>query len=290
MTEAIAAIARWQSCAIVEIATRAPAIKSFFLRLSETFDYSAGQHVDVRLTALNGYTAMRSYSIASAPSDSEVIELAIERLLDGEVSSFFHDVAQVGDTIELRGPLGGHFLWPGPSNKPVLLIGAGSGVVPLMAMIRYRKASSEPVPVALLLSSRRWEDALFRDELLELERSLSDFVLALALTREAAPRRTDFSRRIDARMVAEVAARLPMFPGCAFVCGSNPFVDIAVDAALALGLEAGAIKTERYGARKRFRFANGYSFLTITREACCDNDRDKADVTSERKQSHADAA
>ena len=199
MTETIAATARWQSCAIVGVATRTPAIKSFFLRLSETFDYTAGQHVDVRLTAPNGYTAMRSYSIASAPSGSKVIELAIERLADGEVSPFFHDVAQVGDTIELRGPLGGHFLWPGPSNKPVLLIGAGSGVVPLMAMIRYRKASGEPVPVALLLASRTWGDVLFRDELLELERSLPDFALALALTREPAMRSTDFSRRIDAR-------------------------------------------------------------------------------------------
>jgi glycine betaine catabolism B len=248
MTETIAATARWQSCAIVEVVARTAAIKSFFLRLSETFDYTAGQHVDVRLTAPNGYTAMRSYSIASAPSDSKVIELAIERLADGEVSPFFHDVAQAGDTIELRGPLGGHFLWPGPSNKPVLLIGAGSGVVPLMAMIRYRKASGEPVPVALSLSSRTWGDVLFRDELLELESSLPDFALALALTREPATRRTDFSRRIDARMVADVAARLPESPGCAFVCGSNAFVDIAVDAALALGLEAGAIKTERYGA------------------------------------------
>ena len=109
MTESIAATARWQSCAIVEIATRTPAIKSFFLRLSETFDYTAGQHVDVRLIAPNGYTAMRSYSIASDPSESKVIELAIERLTDGEVSSFFRDIAQVGDTIELRGPLGGHF-------------------------------------------------------------------------------------------------------------------------------------------------------------------------------------
>jgi glycine betaine catabolism B len=136
----------------------------------------------------------------------------------------------------------------GPSNRPVLLIGAGSGVVPLMAMIRYRKASGEPVPVALSLSSRTWGDVLFRDELLELECSLPDFALALALTREPATRRTDFSRRIDARMVADVAARLPESPGCAFVCGSNAFVDIAVDAALALGLEAGAIKTERYGA------------------------------------------
>jgi glycine betaine catabolism B len=105
MTEAIAASARWQSCAIVEVATRTPAIKSFFLRLSETFDYTAGQHVDVRLPAPDGYTAMRSYSIASAPSGSQVIELAIERLADGEVSPFFRDVAQVGDTMSFAGRL-----------------------------------------------------------------------------------------------------------------------------------------------------------------------------------------
>ncbi|QOZ28443.1 ferredoxin reductase [Bradyrhizobium sp. CCBAU 51753] len=246
MTKAITT--QWRSCAIVEIETRTPAIKSFFLRISETFDHRAGQHVDVRLTAPNGYTAMRSYSVASAPSDSKVIELAIERLPDGEVSPFFHDVAQVGDMIDLRGPLGGHFLWPGPSNKPVLLIGAGSGVVPLMAMIRHRKVSGEPVPVALSLSSRTWGDVLFRDELLELESSLPDFALALALTREPATRSNDFSRRIDARMIADVAARLPDSPGCAFVCGSNAFVDLAADAALALGLEARAIKAERYGA------------------------------------------
>jgi len=129
----------------------------------------------------------------------------------------------------------------------VFLIGAGSGVVPLMAMIRYRKASGEPVPVALLLSSRTWGDVLFSDELLELECSLPDFALALALTREPAMRGTDFSRRIDARMVADVAARLRVAPGCVFVCGSNAFVDIAADAALALRLDAGAIKTERYG-------------------------------------------
>src|SRR4051812_28725358 len=148
MTEPIVATARWQSCTIVEIATRTPAIKSFFLRLSETFGYTAGQHVDVRLIAPNGYTAMRSYSIASDPRNSKkMIELAIERLTEGEVSPFFHDVAQVGDTTELRGPLGGHFLWPGATEKPVLLIGAGSGVAPLMAMIRYSKASAERVPV-----------------------------------------------------------------------------------------------------------------------------------------------
>ncbi|MBZ9894587.1 MULTISPECIES: ferredoxin reductase [unclassified Mesorhizobium] len=248
MTDAFSATARWQSCAIVEIVARTPTIKSYCFRLAKSFDYKAGQHVDVRLTAPDGYTAMRSYSIASAPDGSDVIELAIERLADGEVSPFFHDVAQVGDTIELRGPLGGHFLWPGPTEKPVLLIGAGSGVVPLMAMIRHRKASGEHVPVALLLSSRTWNDVLFRDELLGLESSLPDFAFALALTREPAKRGKDFSRRIDAEMVADVTRRLPASPGAVFVCGSNPFVNIAADAALALELEPGLIKTERYGA------------------------------------------
>lgn len=248
MIEEPAASIRWQSCAIVEITERTPAIKSFFFRLSEPFSYTAGQHVDVRLTAPNGYIAMRSYSIASAPGPSDVIELAVERLADGEVSPFFHDVAQVCDTIELRGPLGGHFLWPGPSDKPVLLIGAGSGVVPLMAMIRYRVANAENVPVALLLSSRTWNDVLFRDELLGLESSLPDFEFALALTREPAMRGSDFSRRIDAAMVTDVASRLPVPPGAVFVCGSNAFVNIAADAALALRLDSRLIKTERYGA------------------------------------------
>jgi len=248
MTEAPAKTAQWQSCAIVEIVTRTPAIKSFFFRLAEPFGYQAGQHVDVRLTAPDGYTAMRSYSIASPPGDSRVIELAVERLADGEVSPFFHDVAEVGDTIELRGPLGGHFLWPGRTGKSVLLVGAGSGVVPLMAMIRHRKANAEPVPVALLLSARTWEDVLFRDELLQLESSLPDFEFVLALTREPASRRTDFSRRIDAPMVADVAARMPVSPGSVFICGSNAFVETAADAALSLGLSPGAIKTERYGA------------------------------------------
>jgi ferredoxin-NADP reductase len=247
MTKAAAATANWQSCAIVEIVTRTPTIKSFFLRSTEPFEYKAGQHVDVRLTAPDAYTAVRGYSIASAPSGSRLIELAIERLADGEVSPFVHDVAQVGDAIELRGPLGGHFLWPETTGEPVLLIGAGSGVVPLMAMIRYRKASTEPVPVALLLSSRTWDDVLFRDELLELENSLPDFALALVLTRESPMRHCDFGRRVDAPMVADVAARLPLSPGYAFVCGSNAFVNIAVDAVLALGLKTMVIKTERYG-------------------------------------------
>ena len=140
MTENGAQTASWQSCVIDEIVQQTPSIKSFFLRLSKPFAHIAGQHVDVRLTAPDGYSAMRSYSIASSAISSPTIELAIERLPDGEVSSFFHDVAAIGDEIELRGPLGGHFLWPEPAIDAVLLIGAGSGLVPLMAMIRQRGA------------------------------------------------------------------------------------------------------------------------------------------------------
>ncbi|MGO7762008.1 ferredoxin reductase [Rhizobium ruizarguesonis] len=240
---------QWQKSLIVEIVDRTPGIKSFFLRLSAPFTHQAGQHVDVRLTAPDGYVAMRSYSIASAPGSTGILELAIERLPTGEVSPFFHDVAQVGDEIELRGPLGGHFIWPGDASRPILLIGAGSGVAPLAAMVRYRRASGQRVSTALLMSARTKRDTLFGDELRAAgEPPQSGFSFALALTRETATCGSDFSRRIDAAMVAEVAARLPAPPGYVFVCGSNTFVNVAVDGALAVGLNAASIKTERYGA------------------------------------------
>ncbi|AYG62261.1 ferredoxin reductase [Rhizobium jaguaris] len=247
MTEGGARPASWQTCTIARIIQQTPSIKSFFLRLNEPFVHVAGQHVDVRLTAPDGYVALRSYSIASSPSASNVIELAIERLPDGEVSPFFHDFAAVGDEIELRGPLGGHFLWPERSTAPVLLIGAGSGVVPLMAMIRQRRDLAQTAPTALLLSSRTRRDVLFADELLSLETADPTFKLALAITREAPVRACDFGRRIDNAMVAELIARLRHMPAHVFICGSNPFVEIAADGALMAGLDAAVIKTERYG-------------------------------------------
>ena len=191
--------------------------------------------------------AMRSYSIASPPDGSGIVELAIERLSDGEVSPFFHDVAAVGDEIELRGPLGGHFLWPEGAAEPVFLIGAGSGLVPLMAMIRQRRIKAQNVPTALLLSARTARDVLYAKELQAIEFDDPSFVLSLAITREAPSRETDFARRIDGAMVQEVIARLPSTPAHVFVCGSNGFVNIATDGALLAGLAAATIKTERYG-------------------------------------------
>ncbi len=237
----------WQSCLIENIVQQTPSIKSFFLRLSKPFAHIAGQHVDVRLTAPDGYSAMRSYSIASSTNSSPIIELAVERLPDGEVSSFFHDVATVGDEIELRGPLGGHFLWPEPALDAILLIGAGSGLAPLMAMIRQRAAISPAVPTALLLSARTAEDVLFSKELHSIEISDAAFVLALAITRQKPVRASDFGRRIDGAMVQEVVARLHRRPTQIFVCGSNGFVNIATDGALLAGMDPSIIKTERYG-------------------------------------------
>ncbi|MBX9930119.1 MAG: ferredoxin reductase [Methylobacterium sp.] len=247
MTENSAQIASWQSCVIDGIVQQTPSVKSFFLRLSRPFAHIAGQHVDIRLTAPDGYNAMRSYSIASAAASSPIIELAIERLSDGEVSLFFHDIALIGDEIELRGPLGGHFLWPEPAVDAVLLIGAGSGLVPLMAMIRQRSTLKPTVPTALLLSAQTAEDVLFSKELHSIEIRDAEFVLALAITREIPIRASDFARRIDVAMVQDVLARLHRKPTQVFVCGSNGFVNIATESALLAGLDASIIKTERYG-------------------------------------------
>lgn len=237
---------RWQSAIIDEVFSRTPRIKSFFLTLPRPFVFQAGQHVDVRLTAPDGYRAMRSYSIASAPGDSHRLELAIELLKNGEVSMFFHEVAAVGDAIELRGPLGGYFLWP-PGDDPLLLIGGGSGVVPLMAMIRHRHAIANTRPIVLLYSARNWDDILYRDELIELDARRDGFTFVLALTRERPKRPGDYGRRVDEAMVADALARLPNGARDVFVCGTNAFVNVAADGAVIAGIPASRVRTERYG-------------------------------------------
>ncbi len=238
----------WQNAKIVEIIQRTARIKSFILALTTPFAHRAGQHVDLRLTAPDGYRAMRSYSIASAPGISDRIEVAIELLENGEVSPFFHQLVEVGDEIELRGPLGGHFVWSVADGGPLLMVGGGSGVVPLMAMIRHRQASAARPPALLLLSARRWDDVLYRDELIMLDRLRNGFALVLSLTREVPRRAGDYGRRVDAAMMTEVAARLPTSPKYVFICGSNAFVNAAADGAVAAGAPASLVRTERYGA------------------------------------------
>ncbi len=239
--------ARWQAATIAAIVPRTVRVTSYFFRLAAPFAFRAGQHVDVRLTAPDGYQAQRSYSIASAPEDGGDLELAIERLDDGEVSPYFHDVAMVGDTVELHGPIGGHFVWSVGDGGPLLLLGGGSGVVPLMAMIRHRAARGAGVPAILAYSARTWDEVIFRDELLALHDRRDGFDLVLAMTREAARRAVDQSRRIDAAMILDLLARLPQRPGRVFVCGSNPFVTAAADGLVEAGIPAAGIRIERYG-------------------------------------------
>lgn len=238
---------RWQEAVVTARQRRTPGISSFFLRPERPFAWRAGQHVDVRLTAEDGYRAIRSYSIATGPAADGVIELAIERLADGEVSAFFHEVVAVGDTIEVKGPLGGYFVWEPADGGPLLLVGGGSGLVPLMSMIRHRAESGSDVPIQLLLSARTWDDVLYREELEALAARGDGFGFTLTLTREAPRRAGDFGRRVDADMMQAMVERLPAWPREVFICGVNGFVNAAADGAQAAGVAVTIIRTERYG-------------------------------------------
>ena len=203
--------------------------------------HSAGQHVDVRLTAEDGYQAERSYSIASAP-DGNRVELTVELVEDGEVSPYLTDEARPGDLMELRGPVGGYFVWDPDPGGPVLLVGGGSGIVPLMAMARQRAADGDRVPTHLLYSSRSLEDVIYRDEL---ERLHADGLEVVhTLTRSRPDGWTGYSRRVDAALLAEVAP--PNF-ALAFVCGPTPFVEAVATALVSLGHDPSRVRTERFG-------------------------------------------
>lgn len=239
---------RWQQATVAAIRPLSRTVKSFLFRLSEPFDFVAGQHVAVRLTAPDGYRAQRSYSIASAPDGGGgTIELAIERLDDGEVSPFFHDVVEVGDEIEIGGPIGGHFVWRVEDGGPVLLVGAGSGVAPLLSIARLRAGQGATTPMLLLFSARTTADAIYWDELDRLAARSGGFQLIVTLTREPSPRTGVFSRRIDKAMISGAITRLPASPRHVYVCGSNAFCDRAADSAISAGVPAEAIRTERYG-------------------------------------------
>jgi ferredoxin-NADP reductase len=204
-----------------------------------------GQHVDVRLTAEDGYQAERSYSIASAPHAS-TIELAVERLDDGEVSMYLTDVLVPGDQLELRGPIGGYFTWMPRDGGPVLLIAGGSGVAPLMSMIRERFAQQSDVPMRLLYSSRSWDEIIYRDELNALAARNAGFELVQTLTRRQPPGWAGFSRRIDREMLASVAYPAEPAP-LAYVCGPTALVESAAGLLVELGYDPLMVKTERFG-------------------------------------------
>jgi ferredoxin-NADP reductase len=237
----------WQEATVARIVEERPAVKSFFLKVPEWRGFMAGQHVDVRLSAPDGYQAQRSYSIGSAPESDEV-ELIIEKLDNGEVSPFFHDVAQAGDAIEMRGPIGGHFTWGKSDNGPLLLVGGGSGVVPLMSILRHRMNVAPEVTAVLVYSVRRYADIIFRDELFARAEKDPNFHLALTVTRETPADARVRSGRIDAALASDVLGRFGgARPARTYVCGANAFVDVASRLLLDMGVPFPTIKTERYG-------------------------------------------
>jgi ferredoxin-NADP reductase len=223
----------WQTGTVKSISPETPRAKSFRLRLPEWRAHLPGQYYTLRLTAPDGYQAIRSYSIASTPLDEGEIELTVDCLTDGEVSPFLHDVVEVGDELEVRGPLTEYFTWQGSS--PLLLIGGGSGVVPLMCMLRHRRRAFPQVPVRLLYSVRSPDDVFYRSELGE--------ETTLTYTRRMPEAWTGATGRITAELVAELA-----WPeGRAYVCGPNGFVETATGLLMQSGYEPARIRTERFG-------------------------------------------
>lgn len=236
----------WRLGEVVETRPETPRAKGLFLDVPGWERHKAGQHVDIRLTAEDGYQAQRSYSIASAPEDDRV-ELLVERLEDGEVSPYLTDELQAGDALELRGPIGGWFAWEAKEGGPLLLVAGGSGIVPLMAMVRHRAAAGSEVPVRLLYSSRSYEDVIYRTELDRLAAKDASLEVFHTLTRERPPGWTGYGRRIDAAMLAEVA-QPPEERPLAFVCGPTPLVESVAAALVELGHDPARVKTERFGS------------------------------------------
>jgi ferredoxin-NADP reductase len=223
----------WQIATVTAIKRETPRVKSFCFGVPMWMEHFPGQHYDIRLTAPDGYRAQRSYSIASSPLDKYEVELTIDLLDDGEVSPYFHEVVEVGDKVELRGPFTSYFVWRGES--PVLLVGGGSGVVPLMCMLRHKRRTMPDLDMRLVYSVRHADDAIYADELGD--------ETTLTYTRDAPEGWSGHTGHVDADMVRGPAADAEL----AFVCGSNGFVETASQLLLEVGMAPRVIRTERYG-------------------------------------------
>jgi ferredoxin-NADP reductase len=239
-------ILEWQLGTVTAIRPETPRVKTFTLELPDWMQHRPGQHYDVRLTAPDGYQAQRSYSVASEPERGGEIDLTVELIADGEVSTYLHDVVMRGDKVEVRGPIGGYFVWEAALGGPVLLVGGGSGVVPLMAMIRHRQAQGAKVPTRLLYSVRTPEDVIYMDELTRLKNAGDGLEICLTFTRQSPPGWRGYARRIDAGMLDEVAA--PLGNGLqAYICGPTLMVESVANGLVQTGLSPNQIKTERFG-------------------------------------------
>ena len=236
----------WQLATVTAIRDETPTVRSFTLGVPAWGGHRPGQHVDLRLTAEDGYSVERSYSIASEPERADEIEITVERIDDGEVSPFLDDVVVVGDRIEVRGPIGGYFVWEAALGGPLLLVAGGSGVVPLMAMLRHRSRVGSRVPTRLLFSSRHLEEIIYREELDRLASNADGLEVFHTLTRSQPPGWSGFARRIDERMLAEVLEPLGI-SARAYLCGPTSLVETAANALVRLGLPPDRVRTERFG-------------------------------------------
>jgi ferredoxin-NADP reductase len=236
----------WRIATVAAIRVETPTVRTFTLEVPGWPGHRAGQHVDLRLTAEDGYSVERSYSIASEPERDGEIDITVERIADGEVSAFLHDVLVAGDRLEVRGPIGGYFVWEASLGGPLFLVAGGSGVVPLMAMVRHRHRAASAVPARLLLSSRHVEDIIYREELDSLAAAMDGFDVVHTLTRSRPPGWTGYDRRIDDRMLAEVLE--PLGAGArVYICGPTVLVEVAANALVRLGLPPDRVRTERFG-------------------------------------------
>ena len=236
----------WQVATVTAIRPETTNVKTYRFAVPAWPGHKPGQHVDLRLTAEDGYQAQRSYSIASAAMPDGSVELTVERVPDGEVSPFMHDSVVVGDRLELRGPIGGYFVWDGSMPDPLLLIAGGSGVVPLMAMLRRRAELSSKPPTSLVYSARTLDDLIYRDELNSLAAGNDGLRVTETLTRSQPPGWTGLSRRIDRQMLAS-ALDGQTSQSVAFVCGPTPLVEAAAENLVGLGMAPARVRTERFG-------------------------------------------
>jgi len=235
----------WQLATVKSLRSETPEVKTLTLSLPEWTAHRPGQHYDIRLTAEDGYSTQRSYSIASEPEREGEIDISVERIVDGEVSSYLLDTVKVGDRFEVRGPIGGYFVWDRSIGGPLLLVAGGSGVVPLMAMLRHRAVAGVKDPARLLYSARTYEQIIYAKELEMLSRN-SGLTVAYTLTRSQPPGWKGYTRRIDDAMLKEVSG--PLGPGAlAYICGPTALVEAVADGLERVGLPAEHIRTERFG-------------------------------------------
>ena len=240
-TAAVRGRLTWQTATVTSVMRETDAVRTIELKVPDWPGHRAGQHLDVRLTAEDGYTAERSYSIATA--DDEPVAITVERLDDGEVSPYLTEELRAGDQLELRGPIGGWFVWDTSDGGPLLLVAGGSGVVPLRAILRHRQRTGSDVPARLLYSSRTLADVIYHSEL---DQYRDGVEVSYTLTRSQPPGWAGYSGRADAALLAKIAWPASEHP-LAFVCGPTSFVEAVAGSLVALGYPAGRVKTERFG-------------------------------------------